>query len=106
MGSSDWRVENVSPIFPIRHSLFATRCSRRLGGQLLALFDRLFDGADHVEGLLGQVVVLAFATSADAREGGGGVDALARRAGEDFSDEERLRQEALDLARACDSDLV
>src|SRR3954453_17224476 len=34
---------------------------RRFGGELLALFDRLFDGADHVEGLLGQVVVLAFA---------------------------------------------
>ena len=35
--------------------------SRRLGGQALALLDRLLDGADHVEGGLRQVVVLAFA---------------------------------------------
>src|ERR1700694_4314062 len=43
--------------------------SGRLGSQLLALFDRLFDGADHVEGLLGQVVVLGFAQSAESLDG-------------------------------------
>jgi len=44
----------------IRYSLFAIRL---LGGlsQLLALLDRLFDGADHVEGSFRQVVILAFA---------------------------------------------
>ena len=46
--------------------LFATPNSRfaplsRFGGELLALFDRLFDGADHVEGGFRQVIVLAFA---------------------------------------------
>ena len=36
-----------------------TRRLCRLGRQLLGLLDRLLDGADHVEGRLRQVVVLA-----------------------------------------------
>src|SRR3984893_16000141 len=91
-------------LFATPYSLFAS--SRCFGRQLLALFDRLFDGADHVEGLLGQMVVLAFAKPAETLDGVGEVDELAGRTGEDFGDEERLRQEALDLARAGDSDLV
>src|SRR6202158_2777008 len=79
---------------------------RRLGSELLALFDRLFDGADHVEGLLGQMVVLAFAKSAKTLDGVGEVDELARRSREDFGDMKRLRQEALDLAGARHRDLV
>ena len=39
----------------------AIRRLGRLGRELLALLDRLFDGADHVEGRLRQIVVLAFA---------------------------------------------
>src|ERR1700676_5334559 len=94
-------------LLPIRYSpAFAIRSLRGLSSELLALFDRLFDGADHVEGLLGQVVVLAFAKSAESLDGVGEVDELARRSREDFGDEERLRQEALDLARASDGDLV
>src|SRR5258708_24995094 len=79
---------------------------RRFGRELLALSDRLFDGADHVEGLLRQMMVLAFAKPAETLDGVGEVDELARRAGEDFGNMERLRQEALDLARARHRDLV
>src|SRR5580704_15827912 len=71
---------------------------RRFGGELLALFDRLFDGADHVEGSFGQVIVFAFAEIAEALDGVGEIDELAGRAGEDFGNVERLRQESLDLA--------
>src|SRR5258708_37928412 len=78
---------------------------RRFGRELLALFDRLFDGADHVESLLRQMIVLAFAKPAETLDGVGEVDELARRAGEDFGSMERLRQEALDLARARHCDL-
>src|SRR5882757_2371074 len=105
--NSEWRVANAlaaSSLFATPYSLFAAlRC---FGGELLALLDRFFDGADHVEGLLGEVVVLAFAESAEALDGVGEVDEFAGRTREDFGDEERLRQEALDLARACDRDLV
>src|ERR1700727_903267 len=86
------------------YSLFALL--RGFGCELLALFDRLFDGADHVEGRLRQVIVLAFADGAETLDGVGEVDELARRSREDFGDEERLRQEALDLAGACHRDLV
>src|ERR1700722_16909399 len=79
---------------------------RRFLRELLALLDGLFDGADHIEGLLGQMVVLAFAEVAKTLDGVGKVDELAGRAGEDFGDEERLRQEALDLAGAGDRGLV
>src|SRR3954462_12613901 len=89
-------------LLPIRYSLNL----RRFGGELLALFDRLFDGADHVKGLLRQMIVLAFAQSAETLDGVGEVDEFAGRAGKHFGDEERLRQEAFDLAGAGDGDLV
>ena len=57
---------------------------------LLGFLDSLVDGAAHVEGLLGQVVVL---TLDDCLEVGDGVleaDIAARRAREDFRDEEGL----------------
>src|SRR6516164_1096073 len=76
--------------------------SRRLGGELLALLDRLLDGADHVEGGLRQVIVLTLAQALEAADGVGKLDEHAGRAGEDFGDMERLRQEALDLAGARD----
>src|ERR1700676_1110780 len=97
--SGEWRIAN-------RHSLFAIRSSRRFGRELLALFDRLFDGADHVERRLRQLIVLALAKPAEALDGVGEVDELAGRSGEDFGDMERLRQETLDLARARHRDLV
>src|SRR6516164_2865319 len=89
-----------SPL-PIRYSPL-----RRFRGQLLALLDRLFDGADHVEGGFGQVVILAFAEAAEALDGVREIDELAGRAGEDFGDVEGLRQEALDLAGARHGQLV
>src|SRR5919201_83304 len=78
----------------------------RFSGQLLALLDGFFDGAYHVEGRFRQVVVLAFAEAAEALDGVGELDELAGRAGEDFGDVERLRQEALDLAGARHRELV
>jgi hypothetical protein len=66
-----------------------------------AFFDRFLDGADHVEGGFGQVVVLAGGEALEALDGVGELDELARRAGEDLGHEERLRQEALDLAGAA-----
>src|ERR1700722_2512633 len=94
--------------FPIRRSLFAVRYSslRGLGGEAFALLDRLLDGADHVEGGLRQVVVFALAQTLEATQGVGEIDEDARRAGEHLGDVERLRQEALDLARARDRELV
>src|SRR5437867_2987240 len=86
------------PVTMIFSCLFAIRPLRCFGGELFALLDRLFDGADHVEGGFRQMIVLAFADGAETLDGVGKVDEFSGRAGEDFSDVERLRQEALDLA--------
>jgi hypothetical protein len=61
---------------------------------------RALDRADHVEGLLGQLVVLAVEDLAEAADRVLELHVLAGRAGELLGDEERLRQEALDLAGA------
>ena len=52
------------------------------------------------------MIVLAFAKAAETLDGVGEVDELARRSREDFGDEERLRQEALDLAGTRHRQLV
>jgi hypothetical protein len=70
------------------------------------LLDGFLDGADHVEGGFGQVVVLALDEALEALDRVFEGDELARRAGEDFGDVERLRQEALDLAGARHRQLV
>src|SRR3569623_520818 len=65
--------------------------------KFLRFFHGLVDAADHVEGLLGQVVVFA---AGDGLEAGDGVlqrDVFAGRAGEHFGGEEGLRQGALDF---------
>src|ERR671930_2688849 len=72
----------------------------------LGLLDRLLDRADHVEGLLGQVVVLAVEDLREALDRVLELHVLAGRAGELLGDEVRLRQEALDLARAGDDEAV
>src|SRR5258708_23597172 len=82
------------------------RRSGGLGGHLARLLHRLLDGAHHVEGALGHVVVLA---GDDALEGLDGVlelDEDAGRSREDLGDVEGLRHEALDLARAGDGEPV
>src|SRR5450631_4824761 len=105
--SGEWRVANgTANLFSIRYSLFAIRLLGCLGSQLLALFDGLFDGADHVEGGFRQMIIFAFDDSAETLDGVGKVDEFAGRSREDFGDVERLRQEALDLAGAGDRDLV
>src|SRR6185312_6708286 len=102
MASREERKRRLS----IRHSLFAIRRLGCFSRQLLALLDGFFDGADHVERRFRQMVVLAFAETAEALDGVGEVDEFAGRTGEDFSDVERLRQEALDLAGARHGQLV
>src|ERR1043165_5450715 len=74
--------------------------------EALGLLARLFDGADHVESLFGQVVVLAVDDFLKAADGVGSLDELALEAGELLGDEEGLREEALNLARARDDQLV
>src|SRR6185369_2373762 len=69
---------------------------------LARLLDRVLDGADHVEGGLGEVIVLAGANALEALDGVLEVDEDARAAGEDFGDVEGLAEEALDLTGAGD----
>src|SRR5471030_1743410 len=56
---------------------------RRFRCELLALFDRLFDGPDHVKGGFRQIVVFAFAKALEALDGVGEVDQLAGRRSEE-----------------------
>ena len=79
---------------------------RLLAAELLPALDRRLDRADHVEGLLGQLVVLAVEDLGEAADRVLELHELARRAGELRGREERLRQEALDLACALDDELV
>ena len=72
----------------------------------LRLLDRFLDRADHVEGGLGQVVILASHRPLKPLIVSSSSTELAGRAGEHFGDEEGLRQEALDLAGAGDGELV
>src|SRR5512145_1976200 len=78
-------------------------------GRLLhlpGLLDRVLDPADHVEGLLRQFVVFPLDDLLEAAHRLGDRDVLPLKAGELFGHEERLRQEALDLARPGDGELV
>src|SRR6059058_3618835 len=77
-----------------------------LGLHRLRALDRLLDRADHVEGLLGEVVVLAVEDLLEAADGVLELHELARRAGELRGREERLREEPLHLAGARDDELV
>ena len=69
-----------------------------LGG----LFDGFLDGADHIEGLFGEVVVLACQDFGEAADGVAEGDVFAGLVGEGFGDEEGLGEEALDAAGAED----
>jgi len=83
---------------PLAHSPaagLALDVLRHGDGLLLDLLHR----ADHVEGLLGQVVVGAREQPLEAGDGVDERDELARLAGEDLGDVEGLREEALDLGR-------
>src|SRR5512138_1581888 len=67
--------------------------------QRLRFRDRFFDTANHVEGLLRQRIVLAADDALEAADGVLQRDDLAVLTGEHLRDVERLRQEALHLAR-------
>ena len=77
-----------------------------LAPELPRLLHRLLDRADHVERLLGQVIVLAREDLLEALDRVLEADVLARLAGELLGHEVRLREEALDLAGAADDQLV
>src|SRR6185436_593906 len=72
----------------------------------LGLLDGLVDAADHVEGLLGEVVVLALDDLAEPPDAVGERHVLPGRAREGLGHEEGLREEALDLAGAGHGQLV
>src|SRR5678816_1595981 len=73
---------------------------------LLGLLERFLDRADHIEGLLGKRIALAAGDHLEAADRLLERDVLARAAGEDLGDVERLAEEALDLARTRDRELV
>ena len=73
---------------------------------LLELREDFVDRARQVEVLLGNLVVLAFDDLLEAADRVGDRHVLAFEAGELLRDEERLRQELLDLARARHGELV
>ena len=64
----------------------------------LGLGEHLLDAADVEERLLGHLVELAVDDRLEALDGLGDRHVLALEAGEHLGDEERLREEALDLA--------
>ncbi len=74
--------------------------SGRFGRELLRLGDGFLDVADHVEGGLGEMVVLAGAEVLEALDRVLERHELARRAGEDLGDVEGLAEEALNLPGA------
>src|SRR5436190_198688 len=88
--------------FVLRLLLFGLGLSAVAAGVL----DHLVDRALHVEGLLGQVVVLAVEDLAEAADRLPDRDVHAVAAGELLRDEERLREETLDLAGAVDGQTV
>src|SRR5687767_8352842 len=70
------------------------------------LFDGFLDGADHVERLLRELVVLALDDLLEPADGVRDRHVLPLEAGELLGHEERLREKALDLARARHGQLV
>src|SRR5205085_10816836 len=73
---------------------------------LFARLDRFFDRADHVEGLLWKIIVLAFDDFFEAFDRVFELAVLAFAAGELRRDMERLREKLLNLARARNHQLI
>src|SRR5262249_13105562 len=85
------------------------RCRARilyLLAHLLCLFLGLLDRADVHEGAFGQLVPLAVADLLEAADSLGELGVLAGFVGKRFGDEEGLREEALNPARAVHDELV
>src|SRR6266849_858984 len=92
-------------------STLTTRSAYFMSGRrgLLHLFTlcaRLFDGANHVESLLREVIVLALQDLGEALHRLADLDVLALAASEALGNEVGLRQEPLDLPRARYCQLV
>src|SRR3954469_4924442 len=79
---------------------------RATASALVRGFDDAVDAALHEEGRLGQLVVLAVDDLLERAHRLVDGHVHARRPGERLGDVERLREEALDLARALHRDLV
>src|SRR5690625_3837588 len=72
----------------------------------LRLLQRLFDGTHHVEGLLGQIIVIAVQNALEAGDGVAQGHVLARGTGEHLGHVEGLGQEELVLSGPVDDELV
>src|SRR5581483_162408 len=79
---------------------------RRFRFHALSALENHFDRSLQQEGLLRNFVMLAFDDLAEAANRVGDLDVLAFDAGELLGHMERLREKALNLARAADDDLV
>src|SRR5260370_9701619 len=73
---------------------------------LLALCTRLFDGADHIESLLGEVIVLALQDLGEALHRLADLDVLALASCETLRNAESLGEESLDLPGARHAQLL
>src|SRR5437867_1558854 len=89
-------------------AISSVRRSATLGarGELLRLVHRLADVADHVERLLGQLVVLTVDDFPEALDGIRELHVPPLRTGERLGDEHGLGEKPLDLPRAGDDELV
>jgi hypothetical protein len=83
----------------------SSRPAQAASARPLGLIDCLLDRAHHVEGGFRQVIVFAVHQAGEALDRIGDIDEHAGRPGEHLRHEERLRQEALDLAGARDRSL-
>src|SRR3954454_1695626 len=111
---SSWKVSAMQnrrqpSALGLQHNPFLTeaRCPKSdLPFHLLCRFQHFFNRAFHVESLFRDVVVLTFGDSFEAFYSVGHFYVAAWRASELFGHVERLRQEALNLSRAGDADLL
>src|SRR6266849_4361684 len=103
-------MNSTSPSKRLRSTLTTRSEYFNLRGRLLfhifTLLACLLDGADHVESLLGKVVVLALEDLREAPHRVGDLHVLALASCEALGDAERLREEPLDLPRARHGQLV
>ncbi len=102
--TSPWKISSSALTMSQRSRAIAKTSGRHT--QLARLLDHLIHPADHVEGLLGDVIELPIHDHLEAADGLLERHVFAGLAGEHFGHEEGLTEEALDLARARDGELV
>src|SRR6185437_6285768 len=81
-------------------------CRRRAALHLLGFFQHFLNGTFHIEGLLGDFVVLAFDDFLEAAHSVRNFHVAALTAGKLFGHVERLREKLLHLARSSDGHFV